>query len=71
MQTGVGYLLYTEVFSLDSKTYHFNKAVDQVKADSRCIDILGDSKKISAYGEPTSSRWAMARPIAYALDSLK
>jgi hypothetical protein len=57
--------LYTEVFSLDSKTHHFNKAVDQVKKDPRCTELLGDSKKITAYGEPTWNKWARARPIAY------
>jgi import inner membrane translocase subunit TIM21 len=61
--------MYTEVFSLDSKTSHFNRAVDQVKRDSRCIELLGNSKKIIAYGEPTWNKWARARPIAYALSS--
>ncbi|KAI9054499.1 hypothetical protein LZ554_001657 [Drepanopeziza brunnea f. sp. 'monogermtubi'] len=63
----VGYILYTEVFSLDSKTHHFNKAVDQVKKDPRCTELLGDSKKITAYGEPTWNKWARARPIASTL----
>jgi import inner membrane translocase subunit TIM21 len=56
--------LYTEVFSADSKTAHFNRAVDQVKNDERCTELLGDSKKITAYGEPTFNKWARARPIA-------
>ncbi|TAQ85819.1 hypothetical protein B7494_g5861 [Chlorociboria aeruginascens] len=62
---GVAYVMYTEVFSLDSKTSHFNRAFNQVKADSRCTDLLGSSKKITAYGEPTWNKWARARPIAY------
>ena len=57
-------MLYAEVFSSDSKTRHFNRAVDQVKADSRCIALLGDSKKISAYGEDSWSKWRRNRPIA-------
>ncbi|KAH6716744.1 TIM21-domain-containing protein [Leptodontidium sp. 2 PMI_412] len=61
---GVGYVMWTEVFSFDSKTVHFNKAVNQVKKDARCTDLLGDSKKITAYGEPTWNKWARARPIA-------
>ncbi|KAK0118294.1 mitochondrial import inner membrane translocase subunit tim21 [Cadophora gregata] len=61
---GVAYVMYTEVFSLDSKTVHFNKAVNKVKKDARCTDLLGDSKKITAYGEPTWNKWARARPIA-------
>ncbi|TGO08153.1 hypothetical protein BTUL_0223g00090 [Botrytis tulipae] len=61
---GVIYLLYTEVFAPESKTNQFNRAADQVKKDPRCIEILGDGKKIRAYGEPTASKWARAGPIA-------
>ena len=57
-------MMYTEVFSLDSKTAHFNRAVDQVKRDPRCTDILGNAKKISAFGEGSWNKWARARPIA-------
>ncbi|KZF25435.1 TIM21-domain-containing protein [Xylona heveae TC161] len=61
----VAVFLYTDVFSPESKTNHFNRAVDRVKADSRCVELLGDSKKIKAHGEgQTTSNWAMARPIA-------
>ncbi|PQE33195.1 Mitochondrial import inner membrane translocase subunit tim21 protein [Rutstroemia sp. NJR-2017a WRK4] len=63
-QGGVIYLLYTEVFSPESKISYFNRAADQVKNDPRCTEILGNSKKIRAYGEPTSSKWARAGPIA-------
>jgi len=59
------YFLWSEVFSPDSKTRHFNKAVDRIKNDSRCTDLLGSSKKIKAFGEPTWNKWARARPIAY------
>ncbi|KAH8659268.1 TIM21-domain-containing protein [Tricladium varicosporioides] len=64
LTTGVVYVMYTEVFSPESKTHHFNLAVDQVKRDSRCTELLGNSKKIIAYGEPTWNKWARARPIA-------
>ncbi|KAI9795061.1 MAG: mitochondrial import inner membrane translocase subunit tim21 [Peltula sp. TS41687] len=64
MTGGVITLLYLEVFSSESKTSHFNRAVDRVKKDPRCIEVLGDRKMIKAYGEPTYSRWAKARPIA-------
>ena len=64
VQGGVVTLLYLEVFSSDSKTAHFNRAVDRVKKDRRCTELLGDVKKIKAYGEPTSNRWARNRPIA-------
>ena len=63
-QGGVIYILYTEVFSTDSKTRIFNRAVDRIRGDSRAIDVLGGNGKIRAFGEPTSNRWAKARPIA-------
>ena len=62
----VAYLLYTELFAADSKTRQFNHAADRVKSDSRCIELLGrPASKIKAYGEPTSNKWARARPLAY------
>lgn len=67
-QGGVGYALYSEVFSPDSKTTHFNKAVDRIRTDPRCLELLGDGKKITAFGEETNNKWRRARPIAY--DSL-
>lgn len=57
-------MLYTEVFALDSKTNHFNYAVNQVKKDSRCTALLGEGKKISAYGEDNWNKWRRNRPIA-------
>ncbi|KAK4189744.1 mitochondrial import inner membrane translocase subunit tim21 [Podospora australis] len=61
---GVAYVMYTEVFSPDSKTTYFNRAVDRIKKDPRCLELLGDSKKITAYGEETHNKWRRARPIA-------
>lgn len=56
--------MYTEVLSPDSRTAHFGRAVDQVKNDPRCAELLGESKKITAYGEPSWNKWRRARPIA-------
>ncbi|KAH8884729.1 TIM21-domain-containing protein [Thozetella sp. PMI_491] len=64
---GVGYVLYSEVFSSDSKVAYFNRAVDRIKRDPRCIELLGNSKKITAYGEETYNKWRRARPIAATL----
>jgi len=64
-KSGVVYFLYTEVFSPDSKVAYFNRAVDRIKKDARCLELLGDSKKITAYGEPSWNKWRRARPIAY------
>ncbi|AEO70799.1 uncharacterized protein THITE_2122581 [Thermothielavioides terrestris NRRL 8126] len=61
---GVGYVLYSDVFSSDSKTTHFNRAVDRIRADARCVELLGDGKKIEAFGEETWNKWRRARPIA-------
>ncbi|KAG5301811.1 import inner membrane translocase subunit tim21 [Histoplasma ohiense] len=57
-------LLYQEVFAPDSKTRNFNRAVDRIKEDQRCIELLGDSNKIRAYGETTWNKWTRNRPIA-------
>ncbi|KAK4157335.1 TIM21-domain-containing protein [Chaetomidium leptoderma] len=61
---GVGYVLYSEVFSSDSKTTYFNRAVDRIRTDPRCRELLGDGKKITAFGEETHNKWRRARPIA-------
>jgi mitochondrial import inner membrane translocase subunit TIM21 len=61
----VTYFLYQELFAPDSKTVQFNHAVDRVKASQECRDLLGPSRKMRAYGEPTTSKWARARPLAY------
>lgn len=64
----MAYLLYVELFAADSKTRQFNHAVDRIKADPRCRELLGPVNKIKAYGEPTSNKWARARPLAYSVD---
>ncbi|KAF4487008.1 Mitochondrial import inner membrane translocase subunit TIM21 [Colletotrichum fructicola Nara gc5] len=46
------------------KTAHFNRVVDRIKSDAKCIDLLGDPKKISAHGDETYNKWRRARPIA-------
>ncbi|KAK8042705.1 mitochondrial import inner membrane translocase subunit tim21 [Apiospora phragmitis] len=61
---GVGYLLYTEVFSPESKTAYFNRAVNRIKADPDCVALLGDSKHMEAHGDETMNKWRRARPIA-------
>lgn len=60
----MGYVLWTEVFSTESKVTYFNKAVDRIKKDHRCLELLGDSKKIAAHGEETHNKWRRARPIS-------
>ncbi|KAI1264198.1 import inner membrane translocase subunit tim-21 [Xylariaceae sp. FL1019] len=64
---GVAYFLYQDVFSPDSKTAYFNRAVDRIKKDPACLAALGDAKKIKAHGEATSNKWARAGPIASTL----
>ncbi|KAL8861319.1 MAG: hypothetical protein Q9178_002191 [Gyalolechia marmorata] len=64
MTGGCAYFLYKEVFSMDSKTVQFNRAVDRIRSDSRVKEALGSGHKIRAFGEPTWNRWARARPIA-------
>lgn len=57
-------MLYSEVFSPDSKTTYFNRAVDRIRKDPRCLELLGDGKKITAFGEETHNKWRRARPLA-------
>jgi import inner membrane translocase subunit TIM21 len=64
IQAGVTYVLWTDVFSPDSKTAVFNRAVDKIKKDPRCLELLGDAKKITAHGDETFNKWRRARPLA-------
>ncbi|KAI5284714.1 mitochondrial import inner membrane translocase subunit tim21 [Ascosphaera acerosa] len=57
-------LLYKEVFAPDSKTVYFNRAVNRIKQDARCLELLGDAKHVRAYGENVESKWTRNRPIA-------
>lgn len=62
------YFLYHELIASDSKTRQFNNAVDRIKSDARCREVLGPANKIKAYGDPTSNRWARSRPLAHSLE---
>ncbi|KAI2635387.1 import inner membrane translocase subunit tim-21 [Xylaria nigripes] len=66
---GVGYFLYQDVFSPDSKTAYFNRAVGRIKNDPTCLAILGDAKSITAHGEETANKWRRARPLASTLQT--
>ncbi|WQF83535.1 Putative mitochondrial import inner membrane translocase subunit Tim21, tim21 IMS domain superfamily [Colletotrichum destructivum] len=66
---GVVYVLWSDVISPDSKTAHFNRVVDRIKSDQKCIEMLGDPKKISAHGEETNNKWRRARPIASTINT--
>lgn len=70
MTAGVSYVLYTEVFSTESKTAVFNRCANRIREDPRCIELLagkGKGGEIEAHGEPSWSRWARNRTIAYAV----
>ncbi|KAK5998578.1 Mitochondrial import inner membrane translocase subunit TIM21 [Cladobotryum mycophilum] len=60
----VAYFLWTDVFSPDSKISQFNRAVDKIKKDHRCLELLGDARKISAHGDETFNKWRRARPVS-------
>ncbi|RWA10478.1 hypothetical protein EKO27_g4608 [Xylaria grammica] len=64
---GVGYFLYQDVFSPDSKTAYFNRAVDRIKKDPTCLAVLGEAKKITAHGDETANKWRRARPLVSTL----
>ncbi|KAF2663217.1 mitochondrial import inner membrane translocase subunit Tim21 [Microthyrium microscopicum] len=57
----VAYLLFSDVFSPNSKTSNFNRAVNRVKKSSRCIQLLGPADSIMAYGESPWGSFARAR----------
>lgn len=61
----MAYFLYEDVFSSDSKTAYFNRAVDRIRKDPQCLALLGEGSKITAHGEETANKWRRARPIAY------
>jgi import inner membrane translocase subunit TIM21 len=66
---GVSTVLYLEVFSTSSKTAVFNRAADRVRKDAKCLELLAGEgihtkKQISAYGEPSWSRWARNRTVS-------
>ena len=59
-------LLYTDVFSADSKTAHFDRAVDAVRGDRRAVELLGGpGPDIRGYGESSlGNKWSRNRGIA-------
>ncbi|EHY60956.1 Mitochondrial import inner membrane translocase subunit tim21 [Exophiala dermatitidis] len=65
----ISYLLYTELFAPDSATVQFNAAVKRIKSSPECRELLGPASQIKAYGEPTTSKWARARPIAHSTET--
>ncbi|KAF2734564.1 import inner membrane translocase subunit tim-21, mitochondrial [Polyplosphaeria fusca] len=67
----VGYMLFSDVFSPDSKTAHFNRATDRIRRDRKCQELLGDGSKISAHGEASWSRWARNRYISSTVETDK
>lgn len=64
MTGAVGTVLYLDVFSSSSKTSHFNRTVERIVSDPRCLELLGDRKSVRAYGEESWSRWARNRHVA-------
>ncbi|KAI1447638.1 import inner membrane translocase subunit tim-21, mitochondrial [Annulohypoxylon stygium] len=66
---GVGYFLFQDVFSPESKTAYFSRAFDRVRKDPECVALLGNSKKIVAHGEETMNKWRRARPISSTLST--
>lgn len=55
---GAGWFLFKDVLSTDSKTHHFNEAHRRIKTDPRCVELLGDPKKIWADGGTRRWTWA-------------
>ncbi|OAP54632.1 hypothetical protein AYL99_11080 [Fonsecaea erecta] len=64
----IAYFLYTDLFAPESYTIQFNAAVSRVKSSPECRALLGPASQITAYGEPTSNKWARARPLAHSTE---
>lgn len=60
---GVGYFLFSDIFSPDSKTAYFNRATTRIRQSPECTKLLGSSDQIYSYGEASWSRWARNRFI--------
>ncbi|KAK6367369.1 uncharacterized protein PV06_06660 [Exophiala oligosperma] len=65
----ISYLLYQELISPDSSAIQFNAAVSRIKSSPECRALLGPSREIKAFGEPTSNKWARARPLAHSTET--
>lgn len=73
LTAGVSYVLYTEVFSTESKTAVFNRCANRIREDQRCVEILAGKHKgheVEAHGEDSWSRWARNRTIAYVMKAI-
>ena len=57
-------VLYTDVFSPSSHITQYNHAVDRVREDRKCQELLGSTKSISALGPATGTSWIRQRPQA-------
>ena len=52
------------MLSPESKTSHFNRAFEDIKASPEARELLGPAKQLRAYGEPSWNKWTRNRPIA-------
>ncbi|KAJ9669683.1 mitochondrial import inner membrane translocase subunit tim21 [Coniosporium apollinis] len=59
----VASVLWGDVFSSSSKVSHFNRVVERIKSDARCVDVLGNPRKIRAFGDGSWNRWTRNRAI--------
>jgi len=71
MTGAVAWFLFEDVFSPNSKTSYFNRAVARIKHSHECVDALGPANKMIFYGESVRSSFKRARvadptPIAKA-----
>lgn len=71
MTCGVGYFLFADVFSPDSKTSHFNRATTAIRAHPECQRLLGPGSEIAAHGEASWSRLARNRYLSSSTETDK
>jgi len=61
MTGAVAWFLFEDVFSPNSKTSYFNRAVKRIKASPECIEALGPANQMVFYGESVRSSFRRAR----------
>ncbi|KAK7523624.1 inner membrane translocase subunit tim21 [Phyllosticta citriasiana] len=56
------YILFTEIISPEGTTNQFHRALNKVKSDPRCVELLGDPKQIVEFSEnpnPRARHWTV------------
>ncbi|KAK7539694.1 TIM21-domain-containing protein [Phyllosticta citribraziliensis] len=56
------YIMFTEIISPEGTTNQLHRALNKIKNDSRCVEVLGDPKQIVEFSEnpnPRARQWTV------------